>query len=301
MKQFKLPKDGGIKLDNMPDSLVHACDKIFTNLYEEETDAVEVISERIKKLLDEFQAQNPDKLFKLGFSSGTSLLGLFIRLGEMCAKGEISFKGVEIFFTDEYCADGINEDNLRSRYFHRELLDKIDIIPANVHIPDGTLKRDELASFCADFDLKANGMDLLVLGIGEEGQVAFNEKGTQRYSRTRSVLLSYNSRKRQALNFGGDIAKTPKLAVTMGMQTIFSAKKIYVVAWGEDKAGIVSKIVEDHLDTSCPASLLRFHQDIALFVDENAGSLLTREVAPWLLGPCEWTPKFRRKAVIWLS
>jgi len=301
MKQFRLPKDGGIKLQDMPESIIHACDKIYTNVYEEDTDAVEKIACRIKDYIDDFTATNPGKLFKLGFSSGTSLLALFVRLSEMCAKGEISFRNVEIFFTDEYFAEGINKDKLRSHSFHKNLLDKIDVAPENIHIPDGSISRDKLAGFCADFDEKASGMDLLVMGIGEEGQVAFNENGAERFSRTRSVLLSYNSRKRQAHNFGGDIAKTPKLAVTLGMRTILSAKKVIMVAWGEDKAKIVSKIVEGSLDPTCPASFFQLHKNVTLYTDEDAGSLLTREVAPWVLGPCEWTPKFRRKAVIWLS
>jgi len=301
MQQFKLPKDGGIKLQDMPESLIHACDKIYTNVYEEESEAVEVLASRIREQIDTFNASNPDRLFKLGFSSGVSLLALFVRLSEMCSKGQISFANVEIFFTDEYCSEGVNKDRLRSHSFHRDLLDNIDVKPENVHIPNGDLSRDQMAAFCADFDEKANKMDLLVMGMGEKGQVAFNENGAERFSRTRSVLLSYNSRKRLSRSFGGDVNKTPKLAVTMGMRTILSARKVFMMAWGEDKADIVSKIVEAPMDPSCPASFFQLHKDVTLFTDEDAGSLLTREVAPWVLGPCEWTPKFRRKAVIWLS
>jgi glucosamine-6-phosphate deaminase len=86
----------------------------------------------------------------------------------------------------------------------------------------------------------------------------------------------------------------------MGISTMMSAKKICLIAWGEDKANVVKRIAEDKADSSCPASYLQQHDNIAFYVDENSASMLTRMVAPWLVGPCEWTPKFIRKAVVWL-
>jgi glucosamine-6-phosphate deaminase len=86
----------------------------------------------------------------------------------------------------------------------------------------------------------------------------------------------------------------------MGISTMLSAKKIHLIAWGEDKADVVKKVCEDKADPACPASLLQKHPHITMYVDENSASQLTRNVAPWLVGPCEWTPKFIRKAVVWL-
>ena len=79
-----------------------------------------------------------------------------------------------------------------------------------------------------------------------------------------------------------------------------TADHIILMAWGEDKAKAVKAIAEGEITTTCPASLLQRHQHIRFFVDDTAGSLLTRVVAPWLVGPCNWTPKLRRKAVVWL-
>ena len=86
----------------------------------------------------------------------------------------------------------------------------------------------------------------------------------------------------------------------MGISTMLTAKRIILIAWGEDKAEIVRKIVEEKISPECPASYLQRHENISFYVDENSASLLTRNVAPWLVGPCEWTPKFVRKAVVWL-
>ena len=114
------------------------------------------------------------------------------------------------------------------------------------------------------------------------------------------VRLSYGSRKRQSVNFNGDITATPDKAITMGISTMLSAKRIILMAWGEDKAQAVKAITEGPVTTDCPASLLQRHDHISFYVDETAAGLLTRSVAPWLVGPCDWTPKFIRKAVVWL-
>jgi glucosamine-6-phosphate deaminase len=183
---------------------------------------------------------------------------------------------------------------------HEALLDKVDILEENIHIPDGSVPQSRVSDYNAEFDRIARDLDLLVIGIGEQGQVGFNEAGSSEQSRTRTVLLSYPSRKRQARYFNGDISVTPKEAITMGISTMMSAKKVILMAWGETKAEAVARVVEGEIGSDCPASYFQHHPNVRMIVDEVSGSLLTRVVAPWLIGPCEWTPKFRRKAVIWL-
>ena len=170
----------------------------------------------------------------------------------------------------------------------------------NIHIPDGKCITGTITDYCAEFDKAASGLDLLVIGVGEQGQVGFNEAGSSTKSRTRLVQLSYKSRKAQSRNFNGNLADTPKTAITMGLGTMLSAKKIVLMAWGEDKAKAVKEIVENPAASVCPASWLQLHDNVTFYADENSASLLTRIVAPWLVGPCEWTPKFVRKAVVWL-
>ncbi|MBP3270365.1 MAG: PIG-L family deacetylase, partial [Bacteroidales bacterium] len=105
---------------------------------------------------------------------------------------------------------------------------------------------------------------------------------------------------RQAKNFNGDVMVTPKSAITIGVATMMSAKKIILMAWGEKKAEVVKSVVEGPVDSGCPASFLQRHEDIVFYTDEMSASLLTRRVAPWMVGPCDWTPKLIRKAVVWL-
>ena len=201
---------------------------------------------------------------------------------------------------DEYYPSSAGGAQSRNHRLHEGLLDKVDILKENIHIPDGTVPPEKLGEYCAQFDTLARNLDLLVIGVGEKGQVGFNEAGANEKTRTRTVRLSYNSRKRQSSNFNMDIMATPDKAITVGIGTMLTAKKIVLMAWGEDKAAAVKAISEGPSTTDCPASLLQDHDHISFYVDEAAAEQLTRSVAPWLVGPCDWTPKFIRKAVVWL-
>ena len=300
MKHFSLPKDGGLILEGLPSDLLHADQKVFTDVYTEPSAASEVIADKVIAAIKAFQQDHPGELFRLGLSTGASPVSLYKWLSRRCSEGQVSFKDVAVYSIDEYYPVSPEAKQSRNCRMHEALLDNIDILPENIHIPDGSTPGDQVSHYCAAFDRSARGLDLLVIGIGEKGQVGFNEAGVSEKSRTRTVLLPYSSRKIQARNFNGELKSTPKNAITMGISTMMSAKKVYLMAWGEKKAEAVRRIVEGEVCAECPASFFQHHDNVRMFVDETAGSLLSREVAPWLIGPCEWTPKFRRKAVVWL-
>ena len=296
MKKFSLPKDGGLIEAGLPNGVKHTYERIPAHIFEDEDAASERLAEKIAQSIN-----SCDGVFKLGLTTGSSPIAIYRNLVKRYEAGELSFKNVEIYSIDEYYpapADGQS----RNRRLYEELVSKVDIKPENVHVPKLTEIHDSayVTEFCAEYDAKASGLDLLVMGMGEKGQVGFNEAGASEFARTRTVLLPYLSRKRQAKNFAGNVDATPHTAIAMGISTMLSAKKIYLIAWGEDKAGVVKRVAEDKADSSCPASLLQKHDKISLYVDENSASQLTRNVAPWLVGPCDWTPKFIRKAVVWL-
>ncbi|MCQ2187899.1 MAG: 6-phosphogluconolactonase [Bacteroidales bacterium] len=300
MKHFSLPKDGGLILEGLPSDLLHADQKVFTDVYSEPSSASEVVADKVIATINAFHEENPGQLFRLGLTTGSTPVSLYKWLSRKCAEGKVSFKDVAIYSIDEYYPTSTDAKQSRNCRLHEGLLNNIDILHENIHIPDGTTPRDQVSHYCAAFDKAARGLDLLVIGIGKNGQVGFNEPGVSEQSRTRTVLLPYSSRKIQARNFNGELSATPKNAITMGMSTMLSAKKVYLMAWGESKAEAVRQIVEEEASSECPASFFQHHANVRMFVDETAGSLLAREVAPWLIGPCEWTPKFRRKAVVWL-
>ena len=295
-KHFTLPYEGGLIEKNLPAGILHSYEKIWTHVYPESRPASYAIADFI---VDSINAHK-DGLFRLGLTTGATPTSLYNELARRYQAGKVSFKNVEVVTIDEYYPSSKDEAQSRNHLIHEALLDKVDILKENIHIPDGTVKPEELSAYCARFDTLARGLDLLVIGVGEKGQVGFNEAGTDEKTRTRTVRLSYNSRKRQSENFNHDIAATPDKAITVGVGTMLSAKRIVLMAWGEDKARAVKAITEGPVSSDCPASLLQKHDHISFYVDEAAASLLTRSVAPWLVGPCDWQPKFVRKAVVWL-
>ena len=302
MKHFSLPKDGGLIEDKLPKGILHSHERITTEIFDDASTGSEVVANIIVNAIKEHEA-DPNlnsRPFKLGISSGKTPISLYRSLVEKHKEGKISFSGVEVFGIDEYYPFDKGSHQSRNSRLHMEFLDLVDVNPDNVHVPDGTVPQEKVSDYCARFEKLARGMDLLVIGVGEGGQVGFNEAGASETSRTRTVPLSYKSRKRQARNFGGDVNLTPKSAITIGISTMMSAQRIILLAWGEGKAGVVKRVVEDPLDPSCPASFLQKHDNISFYTDEMSASMLTRIVAPWTVGPCRWTTKLVRKAVQWL-
>ena len=295
-QHFTLPYEGGLIEKDLPAGILHSYEKIWTHVYPESRPASYAIADVI---VDAINAKK-DGLFRLGLTTGSTPTSLYNELARRYEAGKVSFQNVEIVSIDEYYPVSGEEYQSRNNRLHRTLLDKVDVKKENIHIPDGSVPADQLTDYCASFDAMARGVDLLVIGIGEQGQIGFNEAGSNEKTRTRVVRLSYASRKRQAVNFNHDVSATPDKAITQGISTRLSARKIILMAWGEDKAAAVKAIAEGPRTSDCPASLLQAHDHISFYVDETAASLLTRSVAPWLVGPCDWTPKFVRKAVVWL-
>lgn len=296
MKHFTLPKEGGLIEKDIPADILHSYEKIRTEIYEQSSVASDKIADIIVNAINSCKDRN----FKLGLTTGKTPASLYARLTQLYKEGKVSFKNVEVFSIDEYYPYERKAPQSRNQILHSSLLNAVDIKEENIHIPDGSIAPEKVSEYCAEFDKLARGLDLLVIGMGEHGQVGFNEAGSSPSSRTRTVLLSYQSRKRQGKNFNGDFKHTPSEAITIGIDTMHSAKKIILMAWGEDKANAVKNVVENAADMNYPASFLQTHPDITCYVDETAASLMTRVVSPWLVGPCDWTRKFIRKAVVWL-
>ncbi|MBR5956153.1 MAG: glucosamine-6-phosphate deaminase [Bacteroidales bacterium] len=296
MKHFVLPYEGGLITDKLPQDILHSYEKVNAEIYSESREA----SSKVADIIVNGIKATKGRLFRLGLTTGVTPVSLYNELARRCTAGEVSFRNVEIVSIDEYYPFRADQHQSRNSRLHEALIDKVDILKENVHIPDGTVPAEEISAYCASFDKLARGLDLLVIGVGEQGQLGFNEAGSTEKSRTRTVPLPYKSRKRQAHNFNGDISATPAAAITIGISTMLSASRIIVMAWGEDKAEAVKAIAEGEVTPLCPASYLQLHDNASIFVDETAGSLLTRVSAPWLVGSCDWTPKFIRKAVVWL-
>jgi glucosamine-6-phosphate deaminase len=236
----------------------------------------------------------------LGLATGSTPKSLYAELVRMHKEEGLSFKNVITFNLDEYYP--IETDALQSynRFMKANLFDHVDILPENIHIPNGEIEKEEIKSHCIQYEKKieaAGGIDLQILGIGTNGHIGFNEPGSGIYSRTRLITLDNSTRIANAYEFA-NISQVPRLAITMGIGTILKAKKVILLAWGPSKAPVIKEAVEDDDSEHVPASLLQNHDDVTFFVDEAAAAELTRNKTPWLTGDCEWTSLMIKKAVV---
>ncbi len=304
--KYSFPKDGGLVEESTPRDIIHRYEKIHTEVYENEYLGVQYVADMIVKAIrnyndihssnEMYEEQMP---FVLGLTTGRTPLGLYRELVKRHNNGLISFRNVAVYSLDEFYPIKATEQQSRNYRIHEEFINHIDIQPENVHIPDGTVPEKKISDYCASYDLSARTINLMIIGVGEDGQIGFNEPGSYAKSRTRLVQLTHNTRKIQSGAFYG-LANTPKMAITMGIGTIMRSDKIVIMAWGEEKSKIIQKVVEGEITPLVPASYLQEHPDIEVVIDENAAQILTRQQTPWLVGPCRWTPRFTRKAVVWL-
>ena len=304
--KYKLPKDGGLVKESAPKDIVHRYERVPTKVFESEYHGVHYVADVICRLVrahgdnasarDIYEELPP---FVLGLTTGRTPLGLYRELVKRHKEGKVSFRNVAVYSLDEFYPISKDEQQSRNYRIHDDFLKHIDILPENIHIPNGLIPKSEISEYCAEYEKSIRKIDLMIIGMGDQGQIGFNEPGSYVKSPTRLVELSHSSRKIQSSQFFG-LEKTPKMAITMGLGTVMRAERIILMAWGEDKAGVVQQVVEGEINDMVPASHLQEHRSIEVVIDENAAERLTRESTPWLVGPCEWTPKFVRKAVVWL-
>lgn len=302
--RYKLPKDGGLIADATPSDILQRYEKIRTGIYESEYDGVQYVSDAIVKMISSHDYKgDPDtgelNPFVLGLSTGRTPIGLYRELVKRYQKGEVSFENVVVYSLDELYPIKATEQQSRNYRIHEDFLSHINIRPENIHIFDGTTPIEAASEYCRQFESGIHRIDLMIMGMSEQGQIGFNEPGSYAKSRTRLVQLNHATRKSLQPQFYS-YSSIPRMAITMGMSTVMRAQRIFLLAWSESKADIVRKVVEGEVTDQIPASLLQNHPNIEIVVDETAAGLLTREQTPWLVGPCRWTKKFTRKAVVWL-
>lgn len=299
-RNYKLNKPGGLKPGADPADIIRKFEKVYTNIFTSESSGSMYVAREIENCIRE--KQKFGELCILGITTGKSPVGVFRALVEIHKKENLSFRNVAVFSLDEFFPISPKEQQSRNWLIHESLLDHVDILPENIHIPDSTLPLDKVAAFCRDYEAKIEeygGLDLLFLGTGVQGQLGFNEPGSYTNTRTRLVALGNESRQAVSSIFYG-IDNVPRKAITMGLGTILKAKRIILMAWGEEKATVIKDIVEGEENSATPATCLQKHPNIEVVVDEGASQELTRVKTPWLVGTCLWPERFIRTAVLWL-
>ena len=276
-------------------------EKIATHVHQNSEEASFFVANEIADLIR--QRQKIGKNVVLGLATGSTPTKMYEFLVKFHQEEGLSFKNVITFNLDEYYP--MEPDSIHSyvRFMNEHLFDHIDIQKKNIHIPDGTLDKEDLREFCLDYEEKieqAGGIDIQVLGIGRTGHVGFNEPGSALKSKTRIVRLDRITRLDAASDFFG-LENVPIKAITMGVGTIMSAKRIILMAWGEGKSHIIREAVEGAIRESVPATFLQGHENCEFILDHAAGSELTRLAMPWLVSECDWNDHLIKKATIWLS
>ncbi len=277
-------------------------EKIPVKIFASSEEASVFVAHEIAQLIRSRQREK--KHCVLGLATGSTPTRVYEELVNIHRKEGLSFRNVYTFNLDEYYP--MQPDSLQSyvRFMNEHLFDHIDIPKKNIHIPDGTLPKSKINSFCQEYEQKIEklgGIDLQILGIGRTGHIGFNEPGSSEKSATRLITLDQVTRLDAASDFFGE-ENVPTKAITMGVGTILKARRIILMAWGEGKALIIQKAVEGPVTDQNPSSFLQRHPNALVVLDDAASSELTRIKTPWLIGAVDkWTDKLVRKAVVWLS
>lgn len=208
----------------------------------------------------------------LGLATGSSPIGLYKEMIQDHKENGQSYQDVTTVNLDEYM--GLPREHQESYYtfMHRNLFDHIDIKEENIHLPSSIGDMDENVKKYEEVLAKYKP-DVQILGVGANGHIGFNEPGTSFDSRTHTVTLAQKTREDNA-RFFNDISEVPTHAITMGVQNILEAKKIVLVAFGDNKKDAVYGLVNGEITEDLPASILQKHDDVTIIVDEEAASRL---------------------------
>lgn len=212
----------------------------------------------------------------LGLATGGSPVGMYKELIKMYEKKELNFSKITTVNLDEYI--GLNpEHNQSYRYFmNNNLFNHINIDKSNTFVPNGLA--EDLEAQCKEYDQKISelgGIDIQLLGVGNNGHIAFNEPNSELSSGTHIISLTDNTIEANA-RFFDNIDDVPRKAITMGVGGIMKAKKIILIASGESKAEAIKGIFSGKITTANPATMLQMHRDVTIIVDEAAAKLINK-------------------------
>ena len=289
-----------------PHALARHVEHIPVTVYGSSAQASRAVAREIADLVRGKAARGEKAV--LGLATGSTPTAVYEELVRMHREEGLSFKNVVTFNLDEYWPMKPEELQSYHRFMREYLFDHVDVPESSIHIPDGTIPLEKVGQFCQDYERKireAGGLDFQILGIGRTGHVGFNEPGSPRDSRTRLITLDRVTRMDAASDFFGEW-NVPRKAITMGVDTILSAKTVVLLAFGEHKAPTIRRAVEGDVSSAVAASYLQQHPSARIVLDDAAASELTRFKTPWLLGPLEmfglrWDGRMTRTAATWLA
>lgn len=233
----------------------------------------EEIGKEAAKLFIDAVKENPSCV--LGLATGATPIPTYKSIIEGSKSDKVSFKDVKTYNLDEYCDLPKSDKNSYYTFMHEQLFNSLDIKEENVHFLDGNAENAEKE--CARYDAeieKSGGIDIQLLGIGNNAHIGFNEPADEFTTGSFKVRLTESTINANKIYF--DEGAMPHYALTMGIGSIMKAKKLILIATGEKKAKAVKNMLEDAVTPAVPASVLQNHSDVTVFLDEAAASLLTK-------------------------
>ena len=215
----------------------------------------------------------------LGLPTGRTPLGVYRELVRLHRAGQVDFSRARTFNLDEFLGLPPDDPGSFRAYMDRQLFGQVNLAPAAIGFLDGTAGDPEAE--CARYEralAEAGGLDLLLLGLGGNGHLAFNEPADALPALTHRVRLTRETRVANAALFGDEPSRVPLEALTLGMRAILHSRRALLLAFGEKKAEAVRQLVLGPLTTRCPASLLQLHPEASIWVDAAAAAALPEEL-----------------------
>lgn len=227
-----------------------------------------VAAEVIEKVISD----KPDAV--LGLATGGTPVGMYKELIKMNKDGKIDFSKVTTVNLDEYIGlSGTHEQSYR-HFMNSNLFDHININKANTYVPNGLAKDIEEEGKAYDKKIdELGGTDIQLLGVGNNGHIAFNEPDSVLISGTHLTGLTESTIKANS-RFFDSMEEVPKTAITMGLGQIMKSKKILLIASGESKAEAMKELFSGKITTECPVTMLNMHRDVTVIIDEDAAKLI---------------------------
>lgn len=273
-------------------------EKVYTRIFETAADGSEYVAAQIAKNIKRSVDQKGKCVLALG--SGLSTHSAYASLIDLYKRGLVDFSNVVVFNISEFFPLIPGGPSTFTR-LKDVLLDHVNIKPENVRTIDSAVTKENMYETCKAYEKSIEdegGIDLTICEIGQTGSLAFNEPGSAASSFCRLVLLSSEARHNIASEFNCEDA--PTTAITLGIANLLSANRIVTMAWGENRAAIIKKTVEEPASVMVPASFLQNQPHAKVVVDLPAAEGLTRISQPWKVTSCEWNDKLIRRAIVWL-
>ncbi len=281
-------------------SEISRMEKIHTDIFASMAEGASHVADGIEAGIK--AAQHEGKFYVMALGTGSSLNAVYNELIRRYEKKALSFRNVVIFNAYEYYPLQKDSSIRTINQLKERFLNHVDVEEQNIFTLDGFVAQDAVQDCCRLYEQRIKtfgGLDVALIGIGRSGNIAANEPGSGIQSATRLILIGNTSREEMEAS-----EKTkesiPPCSLTMGIATILSAKAIYLTAWGEEKAEIMQKVIENSITDTLPASFLQTHPNVQVVLDLGAAARLTRIEHPWLVTSCQWTDKLVRSALVWL-